>query len=74
MVKRARYFEVSTSEYTTWFQERLKRQSQKEKYDQMVKEIFETGKQTYGADRIVGILRKKGNQASYDAQSKVSTH
>ncbi|MHC1772687.1 MAG: hypothetical protein AB9907_13340 [Flexilinea sp.] len=31
----------------------------------MVKEIFETGKQTDGADRIVGILRKKGNQASY---------
>jgi len=39
-----------------------------------VKESFETGKQTYEADRIVSILRKKGNRASYDAQSKVSTH
>ena len=63
--KWARIIGVSTSGYYTWLQERESRQDKQETLRQKVISIFESGKGTYGVERICGILRRDGQAASY---------
>ena len=65
VVKWARYFEVSTSGYYTWLERLSEQQTKKDAFNRLVRDIFESGRGTYGAERICGIIRKRGMHASY---------
>lgn len=65
MVRWAEFFEVSTSGYYEWKQTKEERAAEAKAFEEEVKEIFEGSNGTYGADRIVGELRKRGKRASY---------
>jgi putative transposase len=56
---------VSTSGYYEWLQNREHRQRKEQELTEKVKAIFCTSNQTYGAERICGILRSSGQKASY---------
>ena len=65
MVKWVKYFEVSTSGYYTWHERLSERKAKKDDFDRLVREIFESGRGAYGAERICGIIRKRGFHAGY---------
>lgn len=65
VVKWATHFEVSTSGYYTWRTERADRQARADTARQQIRDIFEESGGTYGADRICGELRKRGQRASF---------
>ena len=62
---------VSTSGYYTWLHERESRQQKRKVLSQKVISIFESGKRTYGTDRICGILRRDGQSASYPVVKQI---
>ena len=69
--KWAKKLNVSTSGYYTWLHERKKR---KEKYDiqrNKVVLLFHESKGTYGVERICGILRSRGESASYPVVKRI---
>ena len=65
MVKWAKYFEVSTSGYSTWHERISERKAKKDVFDRLVRGIFESGRGAYGAERICGIIRKRGFHVSH---------
>ncbi len=65
VVKWAKYFEVSTSGYSTWHERISERKAQEDCFDRLVREIFESGRGAYGAERICGIIRKRGFHVNY---------
>ena len=71
MVKWARFLEVSCSGYYRWRSERLARQGREQAYANEVESIFGAGEGTYGADRIIGVMRKNGHGASYAKVKRV---
>jgi putative transposase len=56
---------VSTSGYYEWLQNCEHRRRKEQELTEKVKAIFDTSNQTYGAERICGILRSSGQKASY---------
>ena len=56
---------VSRSGYYAWKNTREERIRQEEKYIELVKNIFREGGGTYGANRICGIMRKRGYRSSF---------
>jgi len=65
VVKWAEFFEVSTSGYYTWERERAERLERDRKYREEVREAFNSGKGTYGVDRVCGIMRRTGMKANF---------
>ncbi len=56
---------VSRSGYYDWKRTRVEREAFETRYIELVREIFKEGKGTYGANRICGIMRKRGYKASF---------
>ncbi len=69
--KWAQFLGVSTSGYYTWLHERESRQQKRKALSHKVLSIFESGKGTYGTDRICGILRRGGQSASYHVVKQI---
>lgn len=69
--KWAKTLGVSTSGYYTWLEERNTRTLRKDQLREDVKRIFKEGKKAYGAERICGILRTKGEKASFQVVSTI---
>jgi putative transposase len=65
VVKWASFFEVSTSGYYGWKQERTMRQECDALYRERIRSVFTQSGGTYGAERISAELRKKGYHAGY---------
>ena len=63
--KWAKILGVSRSGYSAWKKSREKRAEREDAYTKLAAEIFEEGKGTYGANRICGIMRKRGHKASF---------
>ena len=63
--KWARILGVSRSGYSAWEKTREERAKKEETYFKQVAKVFEEGKGTYGANRICGIMRKRGHKASF---------
>jgi len=49
----------------TWHERLSERKAKKDDFDRLVREIFESGRGAYGAERICGIIRKRGFHAGY---------
>jgi putative transposase len=62
--KWARYLKVSRSGYYTWLKKREGRASRRGTLDKAVCEIFKGSKETYGPDRIAGLMRRMGIRTS----------
>lgn len=71
VAKWAAHFGVSNSGYYAWLKERERRKQRDARYAEEVKKAFASGEGTYGVDRICGILRRNGEQAS---RNKVAQH
>lgn len=65
MAKWAAYFQVSRSGYYAYIRQREQRKAKKERRKAEIKLIFDESHGTYGPNRIIGILRKRGKKASY---------
>ena len=65
MARWARFFGVSTSGYYEWKQSLPTREAALQAYGEEVEAIFHLGRGTYGAERICGILRRRGRTASF---------
>lgn len=62
---------VSKSGYYAWLETRDERQEQSSARERKVLTIFEQGKGHYGAERICGIIRSKGGQASFAVVKRI---
>lgn len=69
--KWAKVLGVSTSGYYSWLKERDSRVSRKDELRPYVIQVFEEGREVYGAERICGILRSRGTKASFPVVSRV---
>lgn len=69
--KWAKVLGVSTSGYFSWLKERDSRVSRKDELRPYVIQVFEEGREVYGAERICGILRSRGTKASFPIVSRV---
>ena len=56
---------VSRSGYSAWKRKKEETEKREEKYRDLVIKIFIEGKATYGANRICGVMRKRGHKASF---------
>ena len=65
MVKWASFFQVYRSGYYSYLESFERREQKKELFKIDIKRIFTDSGGTYGPDRICGVLRKTGLQASY---------
>ena len=63
--KWAEILNVSRSGYYNWKKNREHGVRCEKEYASAVREIFDEGKGTYGANRICGIMRKRGYKASF---------
>lgn len=63
--KWAKFLKVSRSGYNAWKKNRKKREDILHTETERIRDIFKEGNGTYGADRICGILRKRGFKASF---------
>jgi putative transposase len=61
----AKFLKVSRSGYSAWKKDRKKREAVQQANIERVRSIFRDGNGTYGAERICGILRKRGFKASF---------
>jgi len=61
----AAFFQVSRSGYYAFIGRRERREQQKESFKEKIRRIFDDSDDTYGPDRVCGILRKNGYKASY---------
>lgn len=62
--------EFSTSGYYDWLKTKEQRDKKQQDYEEAITNIFVDSGNTYGPDRVCGVLRKQGYTASY---RKVST-
>ena len=65
MAKWAAFFQVSRSGYYAFIERRQRCKVEKENLKCEIKRIFEDSGNTYGPERICGVLRKHGYTASY---------
>ena len=65
VAKWAAFFQVSSSGFYSYINRRELRERQKEKLKKEIKKIFDDSGATYGPDRICGVLRRRGQKASY---------
>ena len=65
MAKWVRFFKVSSSGYYTYKANREKREKEKKAKKEEIKRIFDESGETYGPDRICGVIRNNGGKASY---------
>ena len=63
--KWASYLRVSLSGYHAWKRYKVRREVNEQLYRREIRKVFEEHKCTYGADRVCGVLRRKGYKASY---------
>ncbi len=66
MAKWAAFFEVSTSGFYAWVQEKEYRKDREHRYANAVKKAFHSGEGVYGIDRVCGVMRRTGAKASYN--------
>ena len=71
VAKWAAFFEVSTSGFYTWVQEKEHRKDREHRYASAVERAFHSGEGVYGVDRVCGVMRRTGVKASYN---KVARH
>lgn len=69
--KWAKQLGVSTSGYYDWIKDREQRRSREQTLVKKVKTIFDESNGTYGAERICGVLRSKGQSASYPVVKRI---
>jgi putative transposase len=69
--KWAKKLGVSTSGYYDWIRSREQRRSREQTLTEKVKSIFDDSNGTYGAERICGVLRSKGQSASYPVVKRI---
>jgi len=65
VAKWARFLKVSRSGYYTWLKCHELREEKLLAYAAEVRSVFEEGDGTYGADRIIGVMRRRGHKASF---------
>lgn len=65
MLKWAKFLRVSRSGYNAWASGKEDRDARSAAYRQKIRELFEEHRGVYGADRLCGLLRRKGYKASY---------
>jgi len=70
VAKWAIFFQVSRSGYYAHIERRERRAAERESKKATVKRIFEESDNTYGPDRINGIIRRNGGKASYRKTSE----
>ena len=71
MAKWARYFQVSRSGYYSFIERQGQRERREASLKSEINKIFNGSGNTYGPDRICGILRRKGQKASYRKISRI---
>ena len=71
VVKWAGFFEVSTSGYYGWLNDRASRMERDLAYGEEVESIFRESRQTYGAERISAVLRQRGRRASFSKVRRI---
>jgi putative transposase len=62
---------VSRSGYYSWLRERELRKARLEAYEARVKQIFDDGRGHYGAERICGVIRLRGERASFPVVKRI---
>ena len=70
VAKWAEFFQVSRSGYYAYKERREERKQEKEALKAEIKRIFDGSKETYGPDRVCGVLRQSGRKASYGKVSR----
>ena len=65
VAKWVKFFQVSRSGYYDHIERRTERNRKNESYKNNIKRIFKDSHNTFGPDRICGIIRKTGGKASY---------
>jgi putative transposase len=65
VAKWAAFFQVSRSGYYSYIERREQREKQTTVLKGVIKKIFDESGNTYGPDRICGVLRRSGQKASY---------
>jgi putative transposase len=70
VAKWARFYQVSRSGYYVYIKNRSHREQKREKQKEEIKQIFDDSGSSYGPGRICGILRRKGEKASYRKVSR----
>jgi len=65
VAKWARFLKVSRSGYYTWFKCHERREEKLATYVTLIRSVFEEGEGTYGAERISGVMRRRGHKASF---------
>jgi putative transposase len=63
--------DFSTSAYYDWLKIKDKRDNKQEKYETAITKIFTGSGNTYGPDRVCGLLRRQGHTASYKRVSSI---
>ena len=71
MSKCGSFFQVSRSGYYAYLKVRVERKRQEKSLKARVKEMFEESGGSYGPTRIVGVLRRSGEKASYHKISRL---
>lgn len=65
VAKWAKFLQVTRSGYYAYIKRREAREREKEAFKKEIKKIFIESENTYGPDRICGVLRRNGYKASY---------
>ena len=73
MAKWAKFLKVSRSGYYAWLSRKEENTAKDKTYKEKIKNIFRDSGDTYGPDRICGVLRKEGERASYRKVSRLMT-
>ena len=71
MARWAEFFQASRSGYYSYIKHCEGRKNKKKALSERIKRIFDESGETYGADRICGLLRKTGQKASYRKTSRI---
>jgi len=66
VAKWAKFLKISRSGYYTWLRYCVDREEKLVSYTNLVRSVFEDGEGVYGAERISGVMRKKGYKASFE--------
>jgi len=61
----------STSAYYDWLKTKEERDKRQKDYEEAITKIFTNSGETYGPDRVCGLLRRQGYTASYKRVSRI---
>jgi putative transposase len=62
---------ISTSAYYDWLKTKEERDQKRQEYLKEIKDIFKQSHNSYGVNRICGVLRKRGYSASYKRVGRI---